>query len=106
MVQIPNHWSLETEKNSRGRHHEPINQNQVPKVQGLIPLELTEIALRRLLVVYIKLLPHNTTAVIGATNPELDLVKAVGGEAEDELVAAALVLEAVDAAEGLGDGPL
>lgn len=34
----------------------------------------------------------------------LEVLEAVGGEGEGELVAAALVLEAVEAAEGLGDG--
>lgn len=36
--------------------------------------------------------------------PHLELLEALGGEAEGELVAAPLVLESVDAAEGLGDG--
>ena len=71
-------------------------------MQGTIPLELTEVSIRRLLVVYIKLLSPDNTVI--AADPELDLAEAVGGEAEGELVAAALILEAVDAAEGLGDG--
>ncbi|KOM41146.1 hypothetical protein LR48_Vigan04g134400 [Vigna angularis] len=71
-----------------------------------IPLKLSEVALGGFLVVNLELLIGNTIVVttVGGAEPDLDLPELLGGEAESELVAAALVLEAVDAAEGLGDG--
>lgn len=42
--------------------------------------------------------------VATSTGPHLDLAEPLGGEAEGELVAAALVLEPIDAAKGLSDG--
>ncbi|WVZ20894.1 hypothetical protein V8G54_008216 [Vigna mungo] len=71
-----------------------------------IPLKLSEVALGGFLVVNLELLIGNTIVVTtaGGAEPDLDLPELLGGEAESELVAAALVLEAVDAAEGLGDG--
>jgi len=70
-----------------------------------IPLKLPEVALGGFLVVNLKLLIGNAVVVtVGGAEPDLDLPELLGGEAESELVAAALVLEAVDAAEGLRDG--
>jgi len=70
-----------------------------------IPLKLSEVALGGFLVVNLELLIGNTLVVtVGGAEPDLDLPELLGGEAESELVAAALVLEAVDAAEGLRDG--
>lgn len=79
-------------------------------MQGPVPLKLAEITLRRLLIVNLKL-PAAGAAVFGepitelpVAQPDLHLPELLGGEAQGELVAAALVLEAVDAAKGLGDG--
>ena len=101
--------TLETEKNYRGRDGEAIDEDQEPEVQSPVPLELTEVTLRRLLIVYLELIPSNhasstgaALSVSGAAHPELDLAEAVGGQPQGELVAAPLVLEAVDAAQGLG----
>lgn len=87
-----------TEENNRGRDHKGIDEDQEAKMQSPIPLELTQVALRRLLVVNLEFV------VVGGGGGGLDLPELLGGEAESELVAAALVLEAVDAAEGVGDG--
>lgn len=54
----------------------------------------------------LKVVPHQITLVVGRAGPHLDLPEALSGEAESELVATALVLEAIDAAEGLGDGDI
>lgn len=64
---------LKTKKNNRGRDHKQINQDQKPKMHRPIPLKLTEIILRRLLVMYFnKLIPQNLPFT--TTHPQPDPV--------------------------------
>lgn len=77
-------------------------------MQGPVPLELAKVTLGRLLIMNLELIVSNPIKVVTAAGvgaePDPHLPELLGGQAEGELVAAALVLEAVDAAEGLGDG--
>ena len=95
---------LETKKNNRRRHHESISKDQEPKMQSPVPLKLTEVSLRRLLIMNLKIITHHFPIIVPITGPHLDLPESISGEAESKLVAAALVLETIDAAEGLSDG--
>lgn len=54
----------------------------------------------------LKVIVSNPVKVVAGTgtHSDLHLPELLGGEAKSELVAAPLVLEAIDAAEGLGDG--
>ncbi|KAF7840067.1 hypothetical protein G2W53_008549 [Senna tora] len=81
------------------------DQDQESEMQSPISLELTEIALRRLLVVNLELIVRNGVVFASAAlDLHLDFPELLGGQGEGELVASALVLEAVDASEGLRDG--
>lgn len=90
-------------------------------MQSPVPLELAQVALGRLLVLDLEvpIVEHHLVVVVVAVaaaaaigvghrqgHPHLEVPEPLGGEAEGELVAAALVLEAVDGAEGLGDGDI
>jgi len=68
-------------------------------MQSPIPLKLSEIGLRGFLVVNLELVVGNNGIVVGIGGGEsdLDVPEFLGGQAEGELVAAALVLEGVDA---------
>lgn len=94
---------LEAKKNNRRRHHEPINQDQKPKMQSPIPLKLTKITLRWLLIMNLKILPH-FIYIIGistATNSHLQLPQPFSGQPKSQFVAPSLVLESIDAPQGL-----
>lgn len=97
---------LKAKKNDRGRDHKSVDQDQEAKMQSPIPLKLSEIGLRGFLVVNLELVVGNNGIVVGIGGGEsdLDVPEFLGGQAEGELVAAALVLEGVDAPQGLGDG--
>lgn len=93
-------------------------------MQCPVPLELAQVALGRLLVLDLEVpvVEHHLVVVLAVVaaapapaavavghregHPHLEVPEPLGGEAEGELVAAALVLEAVDGAEGLGDGDI
>jgi len=71
-------------------------------MQSPIPLKLSKVALRGFLVVNLELLVSNHRVVVGAVGggageSGLDLPELLGGQTKSKLVAAALVLEGVDA---------
>ncbi|GER33238.1 shikimate kinase [Striga asiatica] len=70
-------------------------------MESPIPLELTEIAFWRLLIMNLELLP-NLIGAAAAAQPHLQLPQPLGGEAKGQLVAPPLVFEAVDAPQSLG----
>lgn len=95
-------WKLKAKKNDRGRDHKSVDQDQEAKMQSPIPLKLSEIGLRGFLVVNLELVVGNNGIVVGiggggGGDSDLDVPEFLGGQAEGELVAAALVLEGVDA---------
>ena len=77
-------------------------------MQSPVPLELAKITLGRLLVMNLKLMIPNPiklmpTSAVGP-EPHLHLPQLLGRQTQRQLVAAPLVLEPIDAAEGLSDG--
>ena len=75
-------------------------------MQSPVPLELTKVGLGWLLIMNLKVIADHVTLIVSTTGPHLDLPEALSGEAKSELVATALVLEAIDAAESLSDGDI
>lgn len=77
-------------------------------MQGPIPLKLTQIALRRLLVMNLKFLIRGAAieASAGCRDPHLHESELLSGQTQSEFMATALVLEGIDAAEGLSDGDI
>ncbi|KAK9110493.1 hypothetical protein Sjap_018553 [Stephania japonica] len=67
-----------------------------------VPLKLGKIGLMGLLVGHMKIVLSQALH-LASPDPELDRAHPLGGDAESELVAPALVLEAVDAPERLRD---
>nr|DAD40043.1 TPA_asm: hypothetical protein HUJ06_014366 [Nelumbo nucifera] len=70
-------------------------------MHGPVPLELTKIALGRLLVVNLEVIRLVRQL---AVPPHLDLFQPLRRQPQRELVAPPLVLEAIDAAESLSHG--
>ncbi|RWV85322.1 hypothetical protein GW17_00052897, partial [Ensete ventricosum] len=100
----------EAEQDSGGGDHDAEGAHEEAEMHGPAALELAEVAVRRFLVMDLEVAREHGRGV-GARGDgrvggeaHLEELEAIGGEGEGELVAAALVLEAVDAAEGLGDG--
>lgn len=92
--------SSETEKRNRGSHHKSIDEHQEPKIQRPIPLELTKVNLRRLLVRNLQLLfLHVSVAATHLHLPEL-----LRRQSQTQLVASPLVLESVDASQRVSHG--
>ncbi|KAF5457973.1 hypothetical protein F2P56_022042 [Juglans regia] len=75
-------------------------------MQSPAPLKLTKVTLRRLLVMNLKVTVASPIEVLATsgTHFHLHLPELLGGHSKSQLVAAPLVLEPVDALEGLGHG--
>lgn len=74
-------------------------------MQSPVPLELAKVTLRRLLVMNLKLIVTNAFKVVttagSTTRSNLHLPQLLSGQPKRELVATPLVLEPIDAPQGL-----
>lgn len=74
-------------------------------MQSPVPLELAKVTLRRLLVMNLKFIVTNTFKVVttagSTTGSYLHLPQLLSGQPKRELVATPLVLEPIDAPQGL-----
>lgn len=76
-------------------------------MQSPNPLELSQVTRRRFLILYLKLsiqIPTAGGGDIALTIPCLHMLQLLSGQAQRQLVAPPLVLEPVDAPQGLRDG--
>ncbi|KAK5785508.1 hypothetical protein PVK06_040100 [Gossypium arboreum] len=95
-------WSGGPTVYNRRRDHEGIDQDQEAKIQCPVPFELSKVILRGFLVINFELIlfskPINKLSI---ANPQLHFPQLLCSQAKRQLVAPPLVLEPIDAPQGL-----